>query len=180
MSSQRQCNCGHHHGLRSGKDVKATSRTPPTFYLPWRLGNSSYCMFTGTKMPPAPLRSADAQHKLKGTTSAGLTSAVTVSRGASYLTIQTLITSIAQALSFAILARIITQSEVGILAVLSLITALTQALNGAAFQQASSRFIGELGSDSREVASAVFYQSMRVTLLFQSQYQLSSLWLHQC
>lgn len=116
-------------------------------------------------MPSAPIRSADAQHELGAASPGGLASAVAVSRGASYLTIQTLITSIAQALSFAILARIITPSEVGILAVLSLIIALAQALNGAAFQQASTKFIGELTSDTRESASAVFYQSIRVTLL---------------
>jgi len=55
---------------------------------------------------------------------------------------------------------------VGILAILSLIIALASALNGAAFSQAATTFIGELTSDSREAASAVFYQSLRVTLLF--------------
>ena len=98
--------------------------------------------------------------------SGNLTSAVTVSRGASYLTIQTIITAVAQALAFAILARLITPSEVGILAILSLIQAFASALNGTAFSQAATTFIGELASDSREAASAVFYQSLRVTLLF--------------
>ncbi len=109
-------------------------------------------------------RSVDTQQNLGGTAPVNLASAVAVSRGASYLTIQTLITSIAQALAFAVLARIITPSEVGILAVLSLIVALSQALNGAAFQQAATKFIGELGQGSKEAASAVFYQSIRVTL----------------
>ncbi len=98
--------------------------------------------------------------------SGNLTSAVMVSRGASYLTIQTIITAVAQALAFAILARLITPSEVGILAILSLIQAFASALNGTAFSQAATTFIGELASDSREAASAVFYQSLRVTLLF--------------
>lgn len=109
-------------------------------------------------------RSVGTQQDLGGPAPITLASAVAVSRGASYLTIQTLITSIAQALSFAILARIITPGEVGILAVLSIIAGLSQALNGAAFQQASTRFIGELGPGSREAAVAVFYQSIRVTL----------------
>jgi O-antigen/teichoic acid export membrane protein len=91
---------------------------------------------------------------------------VTVSRGASYLTIQTIITAVAQALAFAILTRLITPSEVGIIAILSLITALAQALNGGAFSTAATTFIGQLASDSREAASAVFYQSLRVTLVF--------------
>jgi O-antigen/teichoic acid export membrane protein len=55
---------------------------------------------------------------------------------------------------------------VGILAILSLIIALAQALNGGAFSQAATTFIGQLTLDSREAASAVFYQSLRVTLLF--------------
>jgi O-antigen/teichoic acid export membrane protein len=55
---------------------------------------------------------------------------------------------------------------VGILAILSLIIALAQALNGTAFSQAATTFIGKLTSDSREAASAVFYQSLRVSLLF--------------
>lgn len=88
-----------------------------------------------------------------------------MSRGASYLTIQTVITTAAQVLSFAILARIVTPSELGILAVLSLILGLSQALNGLAFQQASAKYIGELASGAREAASAVFYQSFRVTIM---------------
>jgi O-antigen/teichoic acid export membrane protein len=95
-----------------------------------------------------------------------LASAVSVSRGASYLTIQTVITAVAQVLSFAVLARLITPSEVGILAILSLIIALAQTLNGTAVSQATTTFIGGLPPDSREAASAIFYQSLRVTILF--------------
>jgi len=101
-----------------------------------------------------------------GPPSGDLTSAVTVSRGASYLSFQTIITSVAQVLAFAILTRLITPAEVGILAILSLIIALSQALNGSAFSTAATKFVGELASDSREASSAVFYQSLRVTLLF--------------
>jgi O-antigen/teichoic acid export membrane protein len=98
--------------------------------------------------------------------SANLASAVTVSRGASYLTIQTIIQAVAQASAFAVLTRLITPTEVGILAVLSLIIALGQALNGGAFSQAATTFIGQLTSDSKEAASAVFYQTLRVAFLF--------------
>ena len=90
-------------------------------------------------------------------------SAVAVSRGASYLTLQTVVTSVAQVLSFAILARIVTPSEVGILAILSLITALCQAINGAAFQQASIKYLGEFTGTREELASGVFYQTLRVS-----------------
>jgi len=60
-------------------------------------------------------------------------SAVAASRGVSYLIIQTVVTSVAQILAFAILARIITPAEVGILAILSLIASLTQAIDGGTF-----------------------------------------------
>ena len=90
--------------------------------------------------------------------------AIVVSCGASYLFIQSIITSAAQTVSFAILARIITPKEVGILAVLSLVTALSLALVGSAFQQTSSKFIGEL-SDKSEMASAIFYQITRIAQL---------------
>jgi len=92
-------------------------------------------------------------------------SAVEVSRGASYLTIQLLITSAAQALTFAILARIITPSEIGILAVLSLVTALSAAINGTAFQQASSKFIGELATRGKKIPLGVFYQAFRISMM---------------
>jgi O-antigen/teichoic acid export membrane protein len=75
------------------------------------------------------------------------------------------VTSIAQVISFAILARIITVSEVGILAVLSLINGLCQAINGGAFQSASMKYVGEFSGTQKEFASGVFYQTLRVSLI---------------
>ena len=120
----------------------------------------------GTKMDSALKPIPEKQPGSIGPSSGDLTSAVTVSRGASYLTFQTIVTSVAQVLAFAILARLITPAEVGILAILSLITALSQSLNGAAFSTAATTFVGELASDSRAAASAIFYQTLRVALLF--------------
>jgi len=91
---------------------------------------------------------------------------VVVSRGASYLTLQTVVTTIAQVVTFAILARIITTSEVGILAILSLITALCQAINGSAFQQATIKYVGEFTGDREELAAGVFYQTLRISLIW--------------
>jgi O-antigen/teichoic acid export membrane protein len=93
--------------------------------------------------------------------SAETDSAVVASRGVSYLTIQTVATSVVQIVSFAILARIITPAEVGILAILSLVLSLSQSINGVAFQQSATKFIGE--SDDKKVASAVFYQTLRIS-----------------
>jgi len=94
-----------------------------------------------------------------------MVSAVEVSRGASYLSIQTVVTTAAQIFSFAILARIITPSEVGILAVLSLITALSQSINGAAFQQATMKYVGEAAGAKEGFAAGVFYQTLRVSMI---------------
>jgi O-antigen/teichoic acid export membrane protein len=125
-------------------------------------------MFTReTKMHSSSLnRSVEPQPGWVSPARGTLTSAVAASRGASYLTIQTIVTTVSQALAFAILARIITPNEVGILAVLSLTQALCQAINGSAFSSASTKFVGELSSGPTEASSAVFYQSFRVSLIF--------------
>lgn len=89
-----------------------------------------------------------------------------VSRGASYLSIQTIVTSAAQAVSLAILARIITTSQMGILAIMSLVIAVAQAIDGTAFQQSASKFIGEVSEDDQnETASSIFYQTLRISTL---------------
>jgi O-antigen/teichoic acid export membrane protein len=92
-------------------------------------------------------------------------SAVVVSRGATYLTIRTVVTTVAQVLSFAVLARIITPSEIGILAVLSIITALTQAINGSAFQQAAMKYVGEYTGTNIGLAAGVVYQTLWVSVI---------------
>lgn len=101
-----------------------------------------------------------------GERSSGSTPAIIVSRGASYLAIQNVVTTVAQVVAFAILARIITTEQMGILAVLSLVTAFCQALDGAAFQQAATKFIGELHPNKKAAISAIFYQSIRVSIFF--------------
>jgi O-antigen/teichoic acid export membrane protein len=93
-----------------------------------------------------------------------MSSAVVVSRGASYLTIQTITTTAAQALSFAVLTRIITPTDVGILAIIQLITAITQSANGAALQQAAMKYVGEYHGTDEGLAAGVFYQTLQVSL----------------
>jgi O-antigen/teichoic acid export membrane protein len=92
--------------------------------------------------------------------------AVHVARGTSYVTLQTLITSAAQIVSFAVLARLITTKEMGILAVLNIVIGLCQTIAAPALQQAARRFIVEyLGQGKRRVAASVFYQSICAMLL---------------
>lgn len=92
-------------------------------------------------------------------------SAVEISRGASYLAIQAVVTSIVQVISFVILARIITPSEIGILAVLSLIIGLCQSIIGGAFQQTSMKYVGEFSGTQKDLAASVSYQTFRISLI---------------
>lgn len=114
---------------------------------------------------PADIHSSDSNRHSEVRSFRSSDAAVVVSRGASYLALQSVITSIAMAISFAVLARIITPKQMGILAVLSLITALSQAIDGSAFQQSASKFIGELSFSQREIASSIFYQTFRISLI---------------
>jgi len=69
-------------------------------------------------------------------------------------------------LSFAILARLITPKEMGILAVLSMVNGLCQMIASLALPQAVIRFIAESrGRGENQVAASVFYQAIRATLL---------------
>ena len=100
--------------------------------------------------------------------------AVHVARGASYITIQNLTGSAAMVVSFAILARLITPKEMGILAVLNLVNGLCQTVSTLALQRAATKFIAEyLGRNEDQVAASVFYQSLRATLLFAAPFALA-------
>jgi O-antigen/teichoic acid export membrane protein len=87
-------------------------------------------------------------------------------RGASYFILQTVVTSAAMVVSFAILARLVTTYDMGILAVLTLVNGLCQVILGPALSQAATKFIAESveRGDIRS-ASSVFYQTIRTTLL---------------
>lgn len=94
------------------------------------------------------------------------TSAVHVARGTSYFIIQNLTASVAQIVSFAILARLITPKEMGILAVLSLVNAACFVIGTISLQAAATKFVAEnLSRNRRSVAASVFYQATRTTLL---------------
>jgi len=76
---------------------------------------------------------------------------------------QTIVMSLTQVISFAILARIITPGEMGLLAVMSLVLSASVAIDGSAFQQSAMNFIGE-STYNKEVASAIFYRTLRISL----------------
>ncbi len=92
--------------------------------------------------------------------------AVHLARGTSYIIVQNITTSAAMIVSFAILARIITPKEMGILAVLSLLSGLCQTTASLALPEAATRFVAEkLASGDKGDAAGVFYQALRTTLL---------------
>jgi len=92
--------------------------------------------------------------------------AVQVTRGASYLIIQVLANNVVSLTAFAVLARLITPGEMGIMAVLLLVGGICQTFASFAIPQATTKFIAEQISQGRKNAAAsVFYQAFRVTLL---------------
>jgi O-antigen/teichoic acid export membrane protein len=92
-------------------------------------------------------------------------SAVQVARGASYLWIQTLSTTLMQVVAFAFVARLISTSQMGVLAILSLVLGLAQLTAPLALPSAIARFVAEEAAQGRRAgAAAVFYQSTMVSL----------------
>jgi O-antigen/teichoic acid export membrane protein len=79
--------------------------------------------------------------------------------------VQNLINSVAQIVSFAILARLITPREMGILAALNIVNASCLVLGTVALQQAATRFVAERLQQDKHVAAAVFYQALRTTFI---------------
>lgn len=91
-------------------------------------------------------------------------SAVHVARGTSYIIIQTVVANAAQIVSFALLARLITPIEMGILAVLTLVGGTCIVTGTLSLQQAAVRFVAENLRSIRTTAASVFYQAIRTTL----------------
>jgi len=92
-------------------------------------------------------------------------SAVYVARGASYLFIQNIASTIILIAAFALIARLITQAEMGILATLTLIVGVCQLIASLGLPSAATKFIPEyMGKDDHQTASSVFYQILKVSL----------------
>jgi O-antigen/teichoic acid export membrane protein len=92
-------------------------------------------------------------------------SAVHAARGASYLWAQTLITTLIGIVAFAFIARLISTSQMGLLAILSLVLSLAQLVAPLALPSAITRFVAEeLAQGRRQNAAAVFYQSTKVSV----------------
>ena len=89
-----------------------------------------------------------------------------MARGASYIIIQNITASAAMAVSFAVIARLITTEEMGIMAVLLLVNGFCQLIATLSLQQAVTKFISENSEPGgKHIAASVCYQAMRLTLL---------------
>jgi len=93
--------------------------------------------------------------------------AVHVARGSSYFMIQNISTSLLQLASFAILTRLISTEDIGVLAVLNLVSGISTTIGTLSLPNAVIKFVAEhLGRGERDSAASVFYQSLRTTFLF--------------
>ena len=93
------------------------------------------------------------------------TSAVKVARGASYLWTQTLVTNLIGMVAFAFTARLISTSQMGLLAILSLVLNLAQLIAPLSLPSAVARFVAEeTAKGETQSAAAVFYQSTKVSM----------------
>jgi len=93
------------------------------------------------------------------------TSAVHVARGVSFLWIQTLTTTLFQVVAFAIIARLISPSQMGLLAILYLILGLAQLIAPLALPSAIVRFVAEeLAQGRKQNAAAIFYKSTTISI----------------
>jgi len=92
--------------------------------------------------------------------------AVRISRGASYLITQTVISNVVLVVSFAILARLITPKEMGIWAILTFVASMSQTLVAFGVQVTATKFVAEeISQGKKDSAASVFYQCIRFTLL---------------
>ena len=90
--------------------------------------------------------------------------AVHVARGASFLFIQNVVTSIVGAVGFGIIARLMTKTEMGVYVTLSLVFALAQMAASFALPSAAVKFIAELlGKNDHKGAAGVAFQILRLT-----------------
>jgi len=91
---------------------------------------------------------------------------VRLTRGASYLIMQNFGGSAVAVAAFAVLARLISTKEMGILAILQLVNA-TCLTFGTWFPTSVTKFVAEnFSRGSKDVAAAAFYQALSANLLF--------------
>jgi O-antigen/teichoic acid export membrane protein len=93
--------------------------------------------------------------------------AVKVARSASFLFLQTLGSVIIQIAAFAVIARFLSQTEMGILSTLFLALSLSNILINMGLSTATAKYIAALlGQGERKKAAGVCYQTLRLHIIF--------------
>jgi O-antigen/teichoic acid export membrane protein len=93
-------------------------------------------------------------------------SAIHVARGASFVIVQNIGSTVIQITAFAIIARLISQADMGILATLSLTVGLSSTATSLGLAHAATKFIAEhIGIGDRKGATSIFYQILKVRLV---------------
>lgn len=92
--------------------------------------------------------------------------AVHVARGSSYFIVQSIITNLIVVIAFAVLTRLIATADMGVLAVLSLVSAACTTIGELSLPNAVVKFVAQcLARGERDSAASVFYQSLRTTFI---------------
>jgi len=95
--------------------------------------------------------------------------AVKVARGASFILMQTLGTTVIQIVVFAAIARILTPVYMGVMAALTLVVGFSQVVVTLGLPNAVTKFTAEfLGKKDRESAASVCYQALKVSIILSS------------
>jgi len=95
--------------------------------------------------------------------------AVKVARGASFILMQTLGTTVIQIVVFAAIARILTEVDMGIMAALTFVVGFSQVVVNLGLPTAAVKFTaGFLGKNDREGAASVCYQTLKVSIILSS------------
>ena len=93
--------------------------------------------------------------------------AIHVARGTSYLFVQNLASTIVTVIAFAIIARFITQLDMGVLASITLIVGFFTTFSSVGLPNATTKFVAQfMGKGDRDSASGVSLQTLKITLLF--------------
>src|SRR5512139_483765 len=95
--------------------------------------------------------------------------AAKVARGASFLLLQTLGTTVIQIVIFAVIARLLTPVDMGVMAALTLVVGFSQVVVNLGLPAAITKFTAEfLGKNDRESAASVCYQALKVSIILSS------------
>lgn len=92
--------------------------------------------------------------------------AVHIARGSSYFILQAITTNLITIASVAILTRLITTEQMGILAVLLLVNSLCSTIGTLSLSSAVVKFVAEhWARGEKNSAASIFYQALRTTLI---------------